>query len=227
MSRQKQKKTIIVDMFFDENDRTDLLLYTDGSCVRNGTSNSAGGIGIHFPNKELTDISKIFPLENCTNQRTELYAILSALRYVKSHFKLSEYNLHIKTDSEYSINCLTKWVSSWIKNGWIKQNGEPVLNKDLIETIYKYIVKYHIALQHVPAHTGKKDPDSLGNYKADQLATKATQNAIKKQQMKDYKNSKNKSTSQTSKTNKINQPNINFRNKSADNLIIELIKSSK
>ena len=149
-SKSKTKNVITVDINNkSKSNKIPMEIYTDGSCSRNGRAGAIGGIGIYFPNGELPSISKIFPLDGCTNQRTELYAILSALRYVKSNFDLNLYTIHIKTDSEYSINCVTKWVHGWIKNDWIKQDGNPVLNKELIETIYKYIKAYHIILTHV------------------------------------------------------------------------------
>lgn len=225
-SKSKNQSIITVDMFFDPSDRIDLLLYTDGSCVNNGKTNAVGGIGIHFPKKELSDISKIFPLDNCTSQRTELYAILTALRYVKSKFNLKDYNLHIKTDSEYGVNCLTKWVNNWVNNGWTKQNGEPVLNRDLIEPIYRYFLKYHVALQHVKGHDdSKKTPDAVGNAKADKLAGMATQSALKKKRVLAYKKSKSGSGS---KTDHVTKPRSTTRNKklsNANELIIELVKS--
>jgi len=60
-----------------------IIVYTDGSCSKNGKRNAIGGIGIHFPNEELPDISKIYRLGICTNQKTELYAILTAINYIK------------------------------------------------------------------------------------------------------------------------------------------------
>ena len=185
MSKSKPKskprsKVISVDTGADDDfdNRKDLLVFTDGSCSRNGKANAIGGIGIHFPDGDLPDISKIFPLNGCTNQRTELYAILSTLRYVKETHDLNLYNLFIKTDSEYSINCLTRWAPNWVRTGWVKKDGKPVLNRDLIETIYKYMTRYHIYLQYVPAHTGKRNADAIGNAKADTLATQATKKAI-------------------------------------------------
>src|SRR5580692_3792647 len=91
-----------------------IIVYTDGSCSGNGNDDAIGGIGIHFPNGELGDISKIFRNGNCTNQRTELYAILMAIRYIKKYFNLDKYKICIKTDSQYSIDCVTKWVYGWI-----------------------------------------------------------------------------------------------------------------
>src|SRR5580698_9217345 len=77
-----------------------IIVFTDGSCVNNSRTYSSGGIGIHFPNGELKDISQIFREGRCTNQRTELFAILTAIRYVRKHFDLDQIELVIKTDSE-------------------------------------------------------------------------------------------------------------------------------
>lgn len=159
--------------------KKDLIIFTDGSCSGNGSSDAIGGIGIHFPNKELKDVSKIFKLGTCTNQRTELYAILTAIRYVKKKLGLRKYEILIKTDSDYSINCITKWVNGWIKNGWKTQKGTDVANREFIEPIYNYCTKYDITFEHVDAHTGLDDDDSIANDKADKLATRATAKARK------------------------------------------------
>jgi ribonuclease HI len=190
-SVSSKKKVISIDTNdgydSDFESRKNIVVYTDGSCSRNGRTNSIGGIGIHFPDGTLPDISKVFPLNGCTNQRTELYAILSALRYINENMNMDLYNVYVKTDSEYSINCLTKWAPNWIKNDWIKADGKPVLNKELIENIYKYIIKYHIYLQHVRAHTGLTDYDSKGNAEADRLATNATKLALQERRELDEK----------------------------------------
>jgi ribonuclease HI len=164
MSRTSKKKSLIV--------------YTDGSCVGNGKTNAAGGIGIHFPNGELADVSKIYSAGYCTNQKTELYAILTALRYIKQRLGLINYKVIVKTDSEYSINCVTKWVYGWIKNGWKTKNNRPVANKEYIEAIHNYYENYDIMFEHVDAHTGLDDFDSVANARADELATKATKKSM-------------------------------------------------
>ncbi|XWV24808.1 ribonuclease H [Tupanvirus deep ocean] len=160
-----------------------IVVFTDGSCAGNGKQNASGGIGIHFPNGELTDVSKIYRNGYCTNQKTELFAILTALRYINQNLGLSKYKVLIKTDSDYSINCVTKWVYGWIKNGWKTQNNKPVANKEYIEAIHKYYENYDITFEHVDAHTGLDDDDSIANARADELATKATKKAIKEMRM--------------------------------------------
>lgn len=155
-----------------------IIVYTDGSCSNNGKKDSRGGIGIHFPNKELKDVSKKYSGENCTNQKTELYAILLALKYIDKILGLKNVSVCLKTDSEYSINCITKWVSGWIKNGWKTVNKKPVSNREFIEPIYILYTKYDIEFNHVSAHTGADDFDSIANARADTLATRATQRVI-------------------------------------------------
>lgn len=158
--------------------KKEIIVFTDGSCSGNGKRESYGGIGIHFPNGELKDVSKVFNQGCCTNQRTELYAILTALRYIKQNLGLSNYRVTIKTDSLYSINCVTKWAYGWMKNGWMTKNNTPVANKEFIEIINKYYDKYDITMIHVEGHSSLDNEDADGNNIADELATKATKKSM-------------------------------------------------
>jgi ribonuclease HI len=206
-----------------------IIVYTDGSCMGNGRSDAVGGIGIHFPNKELKDISKIYCLGLCTNQKTELYAILTAIRYIKKNLSLNKYKVIIKTDSQYSINCVTKWINGWMKNGWITQNNKPVLNRKMIETIHKYYTKYDIEFNYVEAHTDGNDEESIANAIADKLATDATKKAYEK--MKTEKKLKNNARFYGSKTDKMlftpRKFGDSYNDFSTGNFIVELVKSSK
>jgi ribonuclease HI len=224
---KKTSKSIEINLGgydFVEPDLPMLEVFTDGSCSANGKPGSVGGIGIHFPNKELNDISKIYRNDYCTNQRTELCAILTAIKYIKDRLSLEKYQLIIKTDSKYSIDCVTKWVNSWIKNGWLTKNGSPVSNKEYIEKIHELYLKYNIKFIHVEAHTSRDDLDSIGNKKADKLATDATKKALleKKKTIMKTGGSKHgksrisKSTSQSS----YNQ----FSDLKKGDIMIELVK---
>lgn len=159
---------------------SEIIVFTDGACSGNGTSKAFGGIGIHFPNKELPDLNKAYRLESvCTNQRCELYAILIALRYIHSKLNLANHKVIIKSDSGYSINCITKWVPKWHKNGWLTTDRKPVMNRDLIEPIYQFYKTYNVSFQHVFAHTKGSDFDSVANDVADRLACKARDRAAR------------------------------------------------
>lgn len=164
-------------------------VFTDGACLMNGSDNAVGGMGVHFPDGELKDVSKVYRYGKCTNQKTELYAIYLALKYIDLVFDLSTLSVLIKTDSQYSINVLTKWIGNWLKNGWKTAKGTPVENKKLIEQIYEYVDNYDITFEHVMAHTGGKDYDSVNNDIADKLASKAAARSAKENKI-DLNNSK-------------------------------------
>jgi ribonuclease HI len=146
---------------------TEIIAFTDGSYIR---EKDQCGYGIHYPNGEYTDISKPFTKLPKTNQRAELYAIYKVIKNVnKSNANL---NIHIYTDSEYSIKSLTIWIKNWIKNGWINSKNKPVENQDIIKKINELMESHKgkIKFTHVRSHTGKKDFESINNDIVDKLA---------------------------------------------------------
>ena len=146
----------------------ELIIYTDGACSNNGRKNAKAGIGIYIEN--MYNISEKL-IGKQTNQRAELYAILKTLQLINI---INYSNIIIYTDSQYSIDCITKWVKNWVRNKWLDKKNKPVKNKDLIEPIYNICkINSHIKFKHVLAHTNNNDCHSLGNSKADMLARKA------------------------------------------------------
>jgi len=145
----------------------DIIVFTDGACQKNGKVNARAGYGIHFPNKEMPDISEPLPIKPCTNQRAELYAIYIAVKLIIDNPNFN--SITIYTDSMYSINCLTKWIYKWQKENSLEDKK----NLDLILPLVKMINSYkNITIKHVFSHTGKKDFESIGNEMADKLAVK-------------------------------------------------------
>jgi ribonuclease HI len=153
---------------------TDIVIYTDGACSKNGSMSAKAGIGVHFSKRnkiKFNDISVAFPdnqsvptrNHKVTNQRAELQAIVEALCITKEY----PHKIIIYTDSEYSINCVTKWFPTWVK----KNKLEDKKNIDLIKPIYQYYHAKNIVFRHINSHTGLQDEHSLGNEEADRLAT--------------------------------------------------------
>ena len=99
---------------------------------------------------------------NGTNQIGELCAVLEALRAHPG----SE-DLVIETDSQYAINCSTKWVQGWKRNGWKNSQKKPVKNADLIRAIDNEIAHRagSVRFVWVKGHAG-----NAGNEKVDELA---------------------------------------------------------
>ena len=170
-----------------------MIIYTDGSCKKNkrverSSKQPEGGIGIFIEDNNPFNLSESFSIYPVTNIRTELYACIKACEIFIENFyqkeqikqmKKEETNsLIIYTDSQFTINAITKWCKNWEKKNWKKADGKPVQNTDLIQTLYKYYCSYPISFQHVRAHQKEplnKDSDDYrhwyGNMMADKLAT--------------------------------------------------------
>lgn len=134
------------------------VLWTDGSAVPNP---GAGGFAVI----EIVD-GKAKPVvlgrdENTTNIRMEASAMIAAIKYA------GEEGCEIHTDSEFWINVLMKWASSWQANGWKKKSG-PIKNLDLVRELYGLYCKYPVKLVWVKGHVGTKY-----NEMADEWANKA------------------------------------------------------
>ena len=168
-------------------------LWTDGSTFNNGKKNKKqyGGIGVFFKKDDPRNICKILQGSKITNNVAELTAILLGIQTIINtnltpDFK-DENQILIYSDSEYCINCITKWARKWKDNGWRKSSGkkEPIQNKELVERIYDLYLKYKIRFQHVKAHqpepynkTSKQHKIWFGNHMADMYATHASKQSM-------------------------------------------------
>jgi ribonuclease HI len=177
-----KKKTIVIHE-----------LWTDGSTFNNGKKNKKqyGGIGVFFKKDDPRNICKILQGSKITNNVAELTAILLGIQTIINtnltpDFK-DENQILIYSDSEYCINCITKWARKWKDNGWRKSSGkkEPIQNKELVERIYELYLKYKIRFQHVKAHqpepynkTSKQYKIWFGNHMADMFATHASKQSM-------------------------------------------------
>ncbi|KAF4556765.1 Caulimovirus viroplasmin-like protein [Elsinoe fawcettii] len=111
-----------------------LRIWTDGSSRGNGTEHAIAGVGVYFGPGDKRNIAEPLAGPRQTNQRAELTAILRALELSPRDRPVT-----ILSDSNYAINCVTKWFQNWRSNGWRNSNNKPVENKDLIEKILQYV----------------------------------------------------------------------------------------
>jgi ribonuclease HI len=144
-------------------------IYCDGAC-RGNPGKSGSGVIVYTENK-TRQFAGGFE-ENGTNNTAELRAFLAALSIVDN----IDGNVEILTDSQYTINSITKWAYSWKSKNWKKKGGE-IKNLDLIRRAHsKYVrLKDRITVSYVKGHSGDK-----GNDAADALANKAIDNMIVK-----------------------------------------------
>lgn len=157
-------------------DPNSLYIFTDGSSINNGTKRANSGFGIYIPEPDemKVKISSKLP-KGKTNNYAELKAIFEALKLIdcteKDTFKkINKSKIVIVTDSQYSINCVTKWANKWIENNWISSTGKKVKNKELIKEIHPLYIKHNISFKHIKAHTNNKGFFYDGNRVVDKLA---------------------------------------------------------
>ncbi|KAJ1985240.1 hypothetical protein H4R33_004129 [Dimargaris cristalligena] len=137
-------------------------VYTDGAASKNGRQGARAGVGVYYGPNDPRNVSEPLLHANQTNQCAELTAIKRALETSDPSIPLE-----ICTDSQYSIDCITKWCKAWDKNGWKTSTGAKVVNADVIQGIRQNIQARggSVSFTKVRGHSG--DP---GNDMADRLA---------------------------------------------------------
>ncbi|KAJ5763747.1 ribonuclease H-like domain-containing protein [Penicillium manginii] len=117
-----------------------MKIYTDGGCRGNGSQNAIGAAAAVLMRKWGSPKSWVRPLNSWptpTSQRAELEAIILALQKALEVYEglgnEPVLDVTIYSDSRYAVNCMTKWIYKWIRNGWINCAGDTVANQDLLE----------------------------------------------------------------------------------------------
>jgi ribonuclease HI len=148
-----------------------MRVFTDGACSNNGRPGSKAGYAVWFPDHpSLSTSARVPDNQPQTNQRGELAAIHRAVVILDEGGYYDE-SIVIYTDSEYSINGLTKWIVGWVARGWKTSVGGTVLHRDLFEDISKRLSKFKShRFVHVRSHTGGEDELSRNNDIVDRMA---------------------------------------------------------
>ena len=138
-----------------------IKIYTDGAC--SGNPGRGGWAAIILDGEKIEKISG--SKDNTTNNRMELTAVISALKYVKDK------NLEIYTDSKYTKDGIEKWISNWKKNGWKTANKQDVKNKDLWDELDQLNSQKNVQWNWVKGHANNQY-----NNMADELARSEVEN---------------------------------------------------
>lgn len=86
-----------------------------------------------------------------TNNQGELMAVLDLFRATAHR---PQEPLQILCDSQYVINCITKWMPGWKRKGWRKADGKPVLNVEMLKEIDAALVGRTYRFEWVKGHAG-------------------------------------------------------------------------
>ena len=138
-----------------------IKIYTDGAC--SGNPGRGGWAAIILDGEKIEKISG--SKDNTTNNRMELTAVISALKYVKDK------NLEIYTDSKYTKDGIEKWISNWKKNGSKTANKQDVKNKDLWDELDQLNSEKNVQWNWVKGHANNQY-----NNMADELARSEVEN---------------------------------------------------
>ena len=149
-----------------------LLVFTDGSALRNG----AAGFAVVWPHHPDHNFAAALPLNNRrTSNRAEYAALVRAFEIADDIDPIRAHPLECYTDSMLLVNSVTRWMSGWKRNGWRKRDGGEVLNLDLLRVIDSWTQLRALTLRHVPAHGRGQAETWKRHYNdiADQLARAA------------------------------------------------------
>jgi ribonuclease HI len=129
------------------------LAYADGSSLSN--PGGPGGTGFVVFDRECSALrfgGNRYVTDgeySVTNNRMELRAVLEALEGLPNGA-----SVEIISDSQYTLNAISKWIHGWRKKKWRTAEGKPVLNRDLIEAIDLRTRELQVRYRWVRGHDG-------------------------------------------------------------------------
>ena len=136
-----------------------VIIHTDGACKGN-PGLGAWAAKLEYKNN-IKEISGV--VENTTNNKMELMAVIEALKCLKKSCIINIY-----TDSQYVQKGITQWIF-----GWKKRNWKDVKNIELWKHLDTLASEHEIQWHWVRGHNGHK-----GNENVDLLANLAIDNYL-------------------------------------------------
>jgi ribonuclease HI len=141
----------------EEANLPETVIYTDGSCINNGEASAKAGSGVWYGDNDPKNASLRVPYPDQSNQTGELHAIIHAIQT-----NPPDQAIHIKTDSMYVIQGLTKNLEKWEDQGWMRTKHAPLFKNLVAWTRYR---SNTTKITWIKGHNGNK-----GNEEADKLA---------------------------------------------------------
>lgn len=136
-------------------------MYCDGASKGN-PGHGGWGVLLLCPEKNIRKEICGYGGDSVTNNQMEILAALKGLEALKLNCDVTIY-----TDSNYVVQGINGWLSSWKSKGWIGINIKPIANKDLWEKLDSELKKHAVTAVYVKGHSGIE-----GNEIADALANK-------------------------------------------------------
>lgn len=119
-------------------------IYTDGACSMNPGPGGWGAILLwRGTSKKISGF-----VEDTTNNRMELTAVIEALKLIKRSKAIEVY-----TDSQYVKNGITIWIHRWRITNW---NNGKVKNIDLWKILDELTSNLNVNWNWIRGHSGHK-----------------------------------------------------------------------
>ncbi len=176
-SKQASKKPVkAISPAVNTTTDSDIDIYTDGGCEPN-PGEAGSGLAL-YRQGELTELWFGLYNPNGTNNNAELNALYQALLIAETQMSAtsSSQTIHIHSDSQYGLNCITNWAYGWKAKGWKRKVEGDIANLEIIQEAHKLYdkIKDKIKISHVAAHVGIEGnelADRMSIYAIDQKVT--------------------------------------------------------
>ena len=124
----------------------ELTVYTDGACSGNPGPGGFCAILVYRGVEKCVSGGE----KNTTNNRMELLAVISALEALKEPCRVN-----VVSDSKYVVDAMEKkWMQAWMRRGWKKADGKPVLNVELWVRLLQVLERHEVEFVWVKGHDG-------------------------------------------------------------------------
>lgn len=128
-----------------------ITIYTDGSC--NTKTLKGCWAAIIFVDSLKINISGV--VENTTNNRMELTAVLKAVEYIQTNYFYPN-NIKVISDSQYVVN-LNNRLSKIISRNFLTSKNKQITNIDLVKSFQDIVSRHSIEFIKIKAHQKKTE----------------------------------------------------------------------
>ncbi len=145
---------------------SEYTLYTDGGCH----GNPGPGGWAYLIEYDSKTIENNGGETQTTNNRMELTAVIRGLERIREtgDRNTGTVTVRVYTDSQYVKNGITKWIHTWLKNGWKTSARKPVQNRDLWMRLHELTQEFKTEWKWLRGHAGHE-----GNERCDELVQQA------------------------------------------------------
>ncbi|MCG9696904.1 ribonuclease H family protein [Shewanella sp. Isolate11] len=152
---------------------SDIDIYTDGGCEPN-PGKAGSGLAL-YQQGVLAELWYGLYNPTGTNNTAELNALHQALLMAENALSQGK-SVHIHSDSQYSLNCVTNWAYGWKAKGWKRKTAGDIANLAIIQAAHEIYdkLKDKLKISHVAAHIGIEGnelADRMSIYAIDQQTT--------------------------------------------------------